>query len=119
METRLAKEPLNVDTIGQVKESKTRISCPRLKLENLKEKHTREEYEAKYKKELFGYFDVGVGGPEDLPLLEEYMLKHPGILCEYTREFYGDICVYLAYEEYKSKGWDPRTLKFFQSLNRS
>ena len=115
METRLAKEPLNVDTIGHVKENKTKISSPKLKLENLKEKYTREEYEAKYKTELFGYFDVGVGGPEDLPLLEEYMLKHPDILCEYTRHFYGDICLYLAYEEFKSKGWDSRTLLSVQS----
>ena len=110
MEVRLAKEPLNVDTIGQVKENKTKISSPKLKYEKLEDKYTREEYEAKYKKELFGFFDVGIGGPEDLQLLEDYMLKYPDILCIYTRNFYGDICAYLAYEEYKCKGSTGRKL---------
>ena len=109
LEVRLAKEPLNVDTIGQVKENKSKISSPKLKLEKLEEKYTQKEYEEKYKKELFGFFDIGVGGPEDLQLLEEYMLKYPDILCVYTRNFYGDICVYLAYEEYKIKGRDLQT----------
>ena len=115
LDEKIRKEPWNVDSIGQVKQDKTRItSKPNLKVNHLsfkifistiqqiaiEKRYTEEEWLKKFVKPLQEYlllpYDYSNGN--NLKNTEDFLTKNGELVCEYARDYYARFCLTLESE---------------------
>jgi len=101
LDEKIRKEPWNVDSIGQVKQDKTRIaSKPNLKQIAIEKRYTEEEWLKKFVKPLQEYlllpYDYSNGN--NLKNTEDFLTKNGELVCEYARDYYARFCLTLESE---------------------